>query len=1099
MCAIALVLPASAAAVEQTVTVPGQANIFGAGHAEAPGGGVLPTSMTFAAGSKHVLTLQQVTGATSAGNVCPSVPADGTCSAAGTNISGAGGLAGFVDSSANQALVGVFATDDEPVDAPLGTLDFSPGSLGHDFTFIAPGIGRPFFVGDGLTGSEAGIRQQVKVPDSATRLYLGFVDGCEWQGEPACYGDNSGELSVTARIGSPTAAKTWDAYEDFALDPDQANPAEDSYGNSGVWSYRAQEPGTYAGDQLLDQFAADYNGIVGTQAWAGPDLIAGVAPGPFVGVNTLTTDIIGSTYIAPANSLLSHPSPSYDGVVRWVSPITGQIRVNGYVWSTDGVGGDGTGWSLRKNGTQIAGGGINQAQPGSFQQGSTPLPNAEVSVAAGDRIELAIDPTGDHLYATTAIGFRIEQAQALPAPSGSRPSAALLNPNADLKPGTKLTYQALGWTGADSVRHEWIRCASRPVGDADAADGCQVIREAGDPSTDRYTVAEADVARYVGVRSVASSAAGSRVRDSSLLGKVMSSVVEPQASAAPKVNGTRVAIGTPLSATAGTWQTGPQFGTLDVARRWERCDASGGCTTVGTGSTYTPKAIDGTYLIRVVERATNSAGQTESASAKVGPVGSAVARKSLKPVIGDPESDAKQKIVTLLGTGTIPQFTTEYAYVKDRDLPNGGKGFEVGDVIGTTPNYVDTPAGNVPVELRVWLGESKTDPRRCNAVRAGLKGMGLDAAIDVLHKAKCEFDDLLIEKGKQPQPVVKEFKGHGSFDMVVKVSDDPNDYDLRVWPTFGALTYGDKYVVNPGFDWKLSAGVSNSFGIVVTDRATRYVTGAKALFEGSDVDLKTRNGLNFDVGVTDAIGHVTYNRKSGFTPRKAGTLDVLVTMTDANGNAIYGYRGIPVIDRPVGQTFESVTHQYYKRVSRDCSAGQCIKQVPEPGSARLRRAGDCNPFWTQILSIWHSLFGGSATGSCSEQVGQAASRKFGLTLIPFLGASGATTTFSTVTHTTDGVYAVGPAGVISSGGANVIASGGANVIASGGGHVIASGGGNVIASGGGNVISSGGGNVVPLPGPNGVISSGGGNVISSGGGNVIASGGGNVIASGGGN
>ncbi|HEY3242752.1 MAG TPA: hypothetical protein VGM03_05305 [Phycisphaerae bacterium] len=45
---------------------------------------------------------------------------------------------------------------------------------------VMPGLRQPFFIGDGLTGTGSGAVQQFLVPDGATRLFLGTIDGCEW-------------------------------------------------------------------------------------------------------------------------------------------------------------------------------------------------------------------------------------------------------------------------------------------------------------------------------------------------------------------------------------------------------------------------------------------------------------------------------------------------------------------------------------------------------------------------------------------------------------------------------------------------------------------------------------------------------------------------------------------------------------------------------------------------------------------------------------------------------------------------------------------------------------------------------------------------------
>jgi hypothetical protein len=109
------------------------------------------------------------------------------------------------------ALVGVFLDDDSPTGkATPPRLDFDEIGLG--FSYLEPGIGQIFFIGDGLTTDSAGdflaksprgqggLAQEFRVPPGATRLYLGTVDGEGWF-------NNSGSFQVEAlryAYNSPT-------------------------------------------------------------------------------------------------------------------------------------------------------------------------------------------------------------------------------------------------------------------------------------------------------------------------------------------------------------------------------------------------------------------------------------------------------------------------------------------------------------------------------------------------------------------------------------------------------------------------------------------------------------------------------------------------------------------------------------------------------------------------------------------------------------------------------------------------------------------------------------------------------------------------------
>jgi hypothetical protein len=196
-----------------TLTVPGDANIFGAGHSlpPAPGGGgagELPTEfdLGFTAGSGVVLVFSSVTGSVTLneGTGNNANDPDGIGSASNIGVNSFGGISGVVAPNAG-FLAGVFLGPSEPTDpAPL-RLDFT--IVGTSFTSLSPQLNQVFFIGDGLTGDEIGTVQQFNVPAGATRLFLGLVDAPSYHGDPGAYGDNIGAFSATFTVPEPSAPK----------------------------------------------------------------------------------------------------------------------------------------------------------------------------------------------------------------------------------------------------------------------------------------------------------------------------------------------------------------------------------------------------------------------------------------------------------------------------------------------------------------------------------------------------------------------------------------------------------------------------------------------------------------------------------------------------------------------------------------------------------------------------------------------------------------------------------------------------------------------------------------------------------------------------
>src|SRR6185503_1713795 len=89
--ALALFVTSAPAAI---LTVNAQANIFGAGHAIAPGGGILPTVYSFSPGTSF-LTFSNITGTVSSG--ADTTGPDGAHGGPSTDMSSISGISGIKD------------------------------------------------------------------------------------------------------------------------------------------------------------------------------------------------------------------------------------------------------------------------------------------------------------------------------------------------------------------------------------------------------------------------------------------------------------------------------------------------------------------------------------------------------------------------------------------------------------------------------------------------------------------------------------------------------------------------------------------------------------------------------------------------------------------------------------------------------------------------------------------------------------------------------------------------------------------------------------------------------------------------------------------
>lgn len=242
-----------------SMSVASTANLYAVGQTglPLPGGGTLPEAVVLTAGTGRVLTFTSVTGSVSYNDVDAPAPylgqyngPDGGAvtfqdaswpnnylTTSGTpgllppsaanapttfymDMASAGGVSGMLlyesDPAARRVmfLSGVFTSGSVPQAPAPAALNFSGsygGSpLGTAFANLSPLLNQTFFVGDGLTGTGTGLAQAFAVPDTATHLYLGIVDGGYFVGAPDYYDNNRGSFAVQGTVAVPEPA-TWAA------------------------------------------------------------------------------------------------------------------------------------------------------------------------------------------------------------------------------------------------------------------------------------------------------------------------------------------------------------------------------------------------------------------------------------------------------------------------------------------------------------------------------------------------------------------------------------------------------------------------------------------------------------------------------------------------------------------------------------------------------------------------------------------------------------------------------------------------------------------------------------------------------------------------
>jgi hypothetical protein len=186
----------------KTIVVNGKANIFAAGRSVLPPpanalAGEFPPVLSLASVTHRPITFSSIAGGVSGRAGLAATGPDGKAEGSGTDITPLQGISGIRHGVKVLFLAGVFLNDAEPADPAPDAIDFTDA---EHFLEIHPQLKQVFFIGDGRIGTGEGETQKFFVPDGATRLFLGFADAYNFQGAPAFYDDNSGELSVTVNL-----------------------------------------------------------------------------------------------------------------------------------------------------------------------------------------------------------------------------------------------------------------------------------------------------------------------------------------------------------------------------------------------------------------------------------------------------------------------------------------------------------------------------------------------------------------------------------------------------------------------------------------------------------------------------------------------------------------------------------------------------------------------------------------------------------------------------------------------------------------------------------------------------------------------------------
>jgi hypothetical protein len=330
------------------------------------------------------------------------------------------------------ALVGVFLGAEPPNNSPApSALDFTSGGNvagGFDFKSLAPKLKQVFFIGDGKATD--GSVQSFAIPEGATRLYLGGMDGYGWYNNSGAF-----EVNVTHATLEP-GLPDWRIYLDTNANGvrDRSEPVTTTDAN-GNYSFSNLLPGEWI---VGEEHSQNYNAVRDFSIDRNPnipwsygftqtrgsefqtstsriqtpqlELWSATDRGPHI-IHNSTGQVIQGGIVYPPDVL--NLDPSYDGrnsVLRFTAPVAGEYFVKGRFQGIDLTRGPTTDVAILQNSKTMFAGDIR----GFFRDNvSTPLAivpfSIRINAEAGDTIDFSVGHgPDDSLFDSTGVEVVID-------------------------------------------------------------------------------------------------------------------------------------------------------------------------------------------------------------------------------------------------------------------------------------------------------------------------------------------------------------------------------------------------------------------------------------------------------------------------------------------------------------------------------------------------------------------------------------------------------------------------------------------------------------------------------------------------------------------
>ena len=198
---------------------------------------------------------------------------------------------------------------------------------------------------------------------------------------------------VACTTASATPAHSWNLSRSM-MNGFTSNP----FGEGQVWTAMYDAVGETlnpAKYQPMPNFVSNYDGRP-NDAWTFPPSHSLIVQAP------TGTFLLGNNPPIQRGTPLMHPGPGKSSVIRWMSPINGQVQVLARVSDANAGCGNGVTWAVLRDGVSVASGTLANGVNGDVVQLSLPVQSSNGGYG-GTALYFVVSPNGNNHQCDTTI------------------------------------------------------------------------------------------------------------------------------------------------------------------------------------------------------------------------------------------------------------------------------------------------------------------------------------------------------------------------------------------------------------------------------------------------------------------------------------------------------------------------------------------------------------------------------------------------------------------------------------------------------------------------------------------------------------------------